>query len=135
MTRGSTSSHLPAPSSTTAQFLNASFHKIVGTGLSHRRPGGELAAPHLHDLIIEGHAPEIVVFSLETTGRPLGSTTRGDAGGSAARGHSHQSCYVAVVAHTSVSLATLIALGSAPVLVVTADAVITRSSRCSRPPY
>jgi hypothetical protein len=32
MTRGSTSSHLPAPSSTTAQLLNASFRKIVGHG-------------------------------------------------------------------------------------------------------
>jgi len=32
MTRGTTSSHLPAPSSTTAQLLNASFRKIVGHG-------------------------------------------------------------------------------------------------------
>ena len=37
--------------------------------VSRQRQGG-LADPHVHDLITEGHAPEIVVFSLETTGRP-----------------------------------------------------------------
>jgi hypothetical protein len=34
ITRGNTSSHFPTPSSTTAQLLNASFHKIVGHGPS-----------------------------------------------------------------------------------------------------
>jgi DME family drug/metabolite transporter len=38
----------------------------------------------------------------------------------------YQSCYFAAVALTSVSLATLVTLGATPVLVVAADAVLTR---------
>ncbi|MGH4018018.1 MAG: DMT family transporter [Pseudonocardiaceae bacterium] len=38
----------------------------------------------------------------------------------------YQSCYFAAVALTSVSLATLVTLGTAPVLVVATDAVLTR---------
>ena len=45
-------------------------HRGHARRVSHRRQAGELTAPHQHDLIIEGHTPEIVVFSLETTGRP-----------------------------------------------------------------
>lgn len=38
----------------------------------------------------------------------------------------YQSCYFAAVALTSVSVATLVTLGSAPLMVVTAEAVLTR---------
>ena len=70
MTRDNTSPHLPAPSSTTSQLLNASFHKIVGHGPVRRQWTQEAL---LRSLL----RPEPIRIRWSTTGRPVAASLRG----------------------------------------------------------